>query len=170
MITRVYLRSVVFLLLLTAGSKVVMAFSDTGVLDAASPLFSLLPIRQLLCLVAGLEIAVACLIMRERERQWLAALGIAFLATCFAGYRLALWVTGFQGYCQCLGSISDALHLEPDEANSMALIILGYFFVGSYALLLKSWRSRMNPGKVLETSAAQHKESEVTKGPFDLLS
>ncbi len=135
MFTRVYFKSVVLLLLLTAGSKVFMVLSRTAILDEPSPLLDSVSNRQLVCLAAGLEVAVACLILSGRAKRRSAALAVAFLATCFASYRLVLWAIGFHGYCDCLGNLSDALHLSPDETNWIAGGILVYFLVGTCSIL-----------------------------------
>jgi hypothetical protein len=139
---RIYLKSAVFLLFVTAGGKLGMALGHAKVLDQPSPLFHDISYREFICLGAGLEIAVALYILLSREKLCFPAVGIACLSTSFVGYRLILWAIGFEGYCSCLGSLSDALYLSPEDSNSVAVAILIYLFLGSYGMLLAMWRGR----------------------------
>lgn len=136
MLVRIYLRSVAGLLLLTAAGKLVMAFGQARALDLASPVFGFLSNRELICLAAGLEVAVAVLLLFGRSALRVALWAVACLATAFLGYRFMLWATGFHGYCECLGNLSDGLSLRPEQAEAIAWGILMYFVVGSYGFLV----------------------------------
>jgi len=131
MITRVYLKSAVFLLLLTAGGKLLMGFGKVPVLEKAAPFFSFISNRTLLFIAVGLEVGVAMLILSGYRGRHMGLTAVGSLAALFLSFRLLLWVTGFQGYCGCLGSLSDVLHLAPREADRVATGILVYFLVGS---------------------------------------
>ncbi len=142
MITHVYLRSVVFLLGLTALGKLAMALGDVPLLEEQSPVLSLLSNRGLLISAALLELGVALFICRAREES-AALAAVAWLATLFVGYRAMLWVFHPQGSCHCLGNIAEVLRLSPAEANSAVLGLLAYFALGSCALLGRRWRGRL---------------------------
>lgn len=135
-LVKVYLTSVAALLVSTAVGKLVMALGKAGTLDLASPLFGFLSNRELICLAAGLELAVAVLLLFGRSGPRLSVWAVACLATAFLGYRCLLWVTGFHGYCQCLGNMTDGLGLAPGQAEGIAWGILLFFLVGSYGLLV----------------------------------
>lgn len=137
MLKAVYVRSVVFLLFLTAAGKLALALGNASVLDEPSPLLGFVRNWQLLCFAATLETTAASLALVAGSNTKLACLPIAMFATALAGYRAALWLTGFQGYCQCLGSLSEALGLSDHQANTIALAVAGYCFLGSYAILLE---------------------------------
>jgi hypothetical protein len=138
MFTRVYLKSVVLLLLLTAGGKLVMVFGDVPVLDKASPLIGFISNRTLLLVAGVLEIAVAILMLSGYGGTRMALLAVGALSALFLTFRLMLWATEFQGYCGCLGSLSVVLHLTPDEANRVATGILIYFLAGSWGFAFAS--------------------------------
>ena len=149
-LVRVYLTSVVALLILTAAAKLVMALGGAQALDLASPVFGFLSNRELICLAAGLELAVAVTMLRGRSEPRLGVGTVAGLATVFLGYRFLLWAKGFHGYCQCLGNISGGIGLAPARADAIAWGILLYFLGGSYGILL-ALRSRPAARKVPAT-------------------
>jgi hypothetical protein len=140
MLTRAYLKSAAFLLILTGVGKLVMAFGAAPVLDKPSPLLSFVSNRQLLLFAIGLEIAVAVLVLvlSRHVKAPFALASVAWLATVFLAYRAILAISGFQGYCDCLGSLGDALYLSPKAANWIAWGVLLYLLVGSYGLLTKA--------------------------------
>jgi len=59
----IFFKSVICLLFVTAGGKLAMAFGHAAVLNQPSPLLHLLSNRALLCLAAGIEIAVMLLVL-----------------------------------------------------------------------------------------------------------
>lgn len=137
---RVYLKSVAVSLLLTATGKLLMALGNARPLDMPSPIIGFLSNRELISLAAGSEVAIAILILSNLTGLRLALGAVAVLATVFVGYRLMLWLTGFHGYCDCLGNITDSLNLRPEQADRIALGMLLYFLVGSCTFLVGAWR------------------------------
>jgi hypothetical protein len=138
MITRIYLKGAAFCLIVTALGKVAMVFGNALVLGKPSPLFGFVSNRQMLLLAFGLEIAVAAVVLsRGVPRRWAVA-SVAWLATVFLAYRAIISISEFPEYCDCLGSLGDALYLSPKAANWIASGILIYLLVGSYGLLIKA--------------------------------
>jgi hypothetical protein len=114
-----------------------MAVGRAPLLEVPSPLFSFVSNRTFLLAAAAIESAVAALMLGTyRRRQVAAATAAAWLATSFGCYRLALWGTGFHGYCGCLGSLPALTHLSEKDADLIALGIVSYVLVGSYGILL----------------------------------
>ncbi|MGH7977270.1 MAG: hypothetical protein ACREC8_11490, partial [Limisphaerales bacterium] len=67
---------------------------------------------------------------------------IAWLATNFFIYRLGLIHIGYHKPCSCLGTLTDALHIPAQTADTAMKIILAYLLIGSYTALLWLWRQR----------------------------
>src|SRR5436190_12634681 len=86
-LTRVYLKSVAFLLLLTAVGKLILAFGDAKVIGEQNPAFGFLSNRQVLFLAAALELVVLGCLLMPRLRDQFGILMIAWLATVFFAYR-----------------------------------------------------------------------------------
>lgn len=154
-LVQVYLKSVVLLLTITAGAKVAMAFGKAPLLDIPSPLFGFASNRVLVALAAAIEITVAVSILAHRRKEVAAVTAVAWLATLFIGYRLALWGTGFHGYCDCLGSLPGLIHLSAQEANWIALGIVAYFFIGSYGILLRPLARRRKHEDPVSSAASE---------------
>jgi len=136
MVSKVYLKSAVTLLLLTAAGKAIGALGSAEVLTKPAPVFEFISNRYLLFLAAGLE-ALTALYVLSAPAQESALKAILGLATAFVAYRLALWSVDFQGYCNCLGWFADALHLGKESANRVAEGVLLYLLAGSYFSLLR---------------------------------
>jgi hypothetical protein len=136
MISRIYLKSVVLLLVLTACSKLVMALGSAPVLREPGPaIFDFVSNRSLLLLASALELAVAYLYLKGKSATVVLA-SVAGLASVFVAYRICLWLYDFHGYCDCLGSLTDTLNLNQQQAIMVSEGILAYLLVGSYALLI----------------------------------
>lgn len=106
--------------------------------------------KHLLAAVAVLEIVVATICFFGRSRGLAMSL-VAYLCTNFMLYRAGLWWIGWKQPCGCMGSLTDALHIKPETADNLALFLLLYMLVASYALLFMQWKGR---GKTLALSTA----------------
>jgi hypothetical protein len=83
--------------------------------------------------VVELGVAVICLFSKNQKVQ--AGL-IALLASNFLLYRFGLYWQGYHNICPCLGSLTDSLHIPPENADIVLKIILAYLLIGSYTSLL----------------------------------
>jgi hypothetical protein len=67
---------------------------------------------------------------------------VAWLGMNFAAYRIGLTWVNWKRPCNCLGNLTDALHIPPATADLVMKCILTYLLVGSCACLLWRWRQR----------------------------
>jgi hypothetical protein len=128
------------ILVVTGFAKVWSSFGDAKLLEFVDPLLGV-KFRYLLAVVGVLELIIAfvcCLPNRNLVSTGL----IAWLGTCFAIYRIALWLTEGPAPCPCLGNLTDKLNISPETANAVTITALIYFVTGSYALLIWRWRRR----------------------------
>jgi hypothetical protein len=88
---------------LTGLAKAFSAIGSAHALDAADPLIGI-PFRQLLLLVALVELFVAFFCLFTDKRQF-SLLAVAWLSTNFLVYRLGLWLIGWHHPCACMGSL-----------------------------------------------------------------
>ena len=90
-----------------------------------------------------IELAVALVCLLGRRARLQAGL-VAWLATNFVVYRLGLLWIGYHGPCRCLCSLTGALHISPETADSIMKVVLVYLLIGSYATLLWQWKRGQN--------------------------
>lgn len=127
------------ILLVTGLAKVTSAFGTAQVLQIADPIVGI-SLGHLMLLAGILELAVAgvCLFTSKQNL----GLGLtAWLATCFLAYRAGLWYMDWQKPCNCLGNLTDVLHIPPHAADVAMKIVLAYLLAGSYGSLLCLWKS-----------------------------
>jgi hypothetical protein len=140
---RGFMVSVGMLLLTTAAAKLVSAGGNARILQFPDPIFAI-PFRQVFWVVGGLELVVALICLFSNRARLQAGL-VAWLATSFVIYRLALNLSGYHSPCHCLGNLTDALHISPQAADTAMKIVLAYLLIGSYATLFWLWRQKRKP-------------------------
>ena len=102
----------------------------------------------MLLVAVVLELAVISVLVRPfRDSAKLVA--IVWLCSVFWTYRLGLAWIDFRGYCQCLGSMSDWLHISPTIADGMSKAILVVLTTGAIALLV--WELRQPTAENVKT-------------------
>jgi|APCry1669189204_1035204.scaffolds.fasta_scaffold05743_2 hypothetical protein len=123
--------------LVTGSAKILGSFGHAPILNFTEPV-SGLPFRLVMSAVGTLEIVLSpfCLLLLGSKRFALRL--VAWVATCFCVYRISLWFIGWKTPCQCMGSLTDALHLSPASADLLARVLLGYLLFGSYSILCYS--------------------------------
>ena len=94
--------------------------------------------------MAEVLVALACFSRRGDSRIKLGL--IAWMATNFLVYRIALWFIGWHHPCACMGSLAGALHLSDRAADNIMKGILAFLLIGSYLLLYLDWRARRAAG------------------------
>jgi hypothetical protein len=137
-VIRAYVFSAAGILAVAGVAKVWTAFSHIKYLVVVDPITGF-SYEKLMLLVGLFELVAAgfCLLNTVRRR----ALGlIAWLATCFLAYRVGYWWIGWRRPCGCMGSLSDALHIDLHTANTAMTIILAYLLIGSYGILFWLWK------------------------------
>lgn len=137
--TLIVLASSGLILGLTGVAKLWSALGTSRALIIADPLLGI-SYEHLLAVVAVIEIVAATLCFFGRSRE-VAVASVAYLSTNFLIYRIGLWWIGWKQPCGCMGSLTDALHIRPQTADHIALVLLIYMATASYALLFRQWRS-----------------------------
>jgi hypothetical protein len=134
---RVFFLSSGVTLAITGGAKLLSAGGSAIILQRLDPVFGI-SFRTLFCVVGICEMIVAALCLFSKRIVLQAAI-VAWMATSFGVYRLSLWWIGYQKPCQCLGSLTETLHISPTIADVTMKCILAYLIAGSYAALLWLW-------------------------------
>jgi hypothetical protein len=137
---RLFLYSVVVVLLLTAAAKFLSSFGSGTILLTRDPVTGF-RFKDIFRMVGGIEVVVA-LVCGFGKRIWLSAGLVAWLATSFLFYRLGLSLVGYHRPCSCMGNLTDVLRIPPESADTTMKIILAYLLIGSYAVLFWLWREK----------------------------
>jgi hypothetical protein len=144
MTTLNYAKGVLQVLLLTAAvSKLITAGSQSPALDQADPIMLYLSTRQVMLLVAVLELC--CLtVMWARRSLAIDSLILAFFAISFTAYRVAFAIGGYEISCNCFGKIWEALGLGTREILMVNYITYGTF-MAAYLLFLWQIKRTVRP-------------------------
>ncbi len=132
------------LLLITGVAKIVSALGTSPILANPDPIFGI-RLNYLLLSVGLIEMAIACFCLPRTTRS-LGLVLVAVISLQFLGYRIGLWLTDWRGYCSCLGSLTEAIHLSQRHADLLSQAILAYLLLGSIFLLARNRKRRTNPG------------------------
>lgn len=130
------------LLAVTGFAKIISYFGNERILYLDDPLYGF-PFRNLLLLAGVLEAFLAGICFFSKNAIT-AHLIVAFLATNFFVYRVALWCIGWHRPCNCLGNLTGALHISSHTADTIMKIVLAYLLIGSYGSLFWLWRQKRN--------------------------
>lgn len=128
------------ILAITGVAKLISAFGGALLLKYPDPIFKF-QFRHLLLAAGILEIAIAviCFVASQiRVSNYL----VAWFSTSLLSYRLGTWYLGWKRQCPCLGTLTDALHISPQSADTAMKIVLTYLLIVSYASLLWLWWQR----------------------------
>jgi hypothetical protein len=128
------------LMCISAIAKIIGASGKAPIIHMPDPIFAI-PISYVLQSVAGLELVIAFVCFFGNRLKWQAA-SVACLSSNFLAYRFGLFLLGYHKPCNCLGSITESLHISERTADSAAKIIIAYLLLGSYATLFWLWRQR----------------------------
>lgn len=133
-----FIHAAVTILAFTGIAKVWSAFGRTKLLGVDDPITGI-QFGHLILTVGILELVIAGICLFGKSQRLPLGL-IAWLATNFVVYRLGLWWMGWKKPCNCLGNLTDALHISPQLADNIMKVILVYLLIGSYGLLFWQWR------------------------------
>lgn len=131
-----FVKSAVFVFVITAGLKLLAATGEHGLLGAKDPLFTFVTTRQLMILTAVLEIGLVVLLTRPIEIVNKLLL-IGAIASSFAFYRVVLLLIGYTGPCACLGSLTAWMGLTDAQVMILTGAIAAYLLFGSYICLCR---------------------------------
>lgn len=139
-----FIRSAGAILVLTGIAKVWSALGTSKFLAVVDPIIGLKFWGVMLVVgVAEIVIALVCCLSK---RQSLALGLVAWMSTSFVTYRAGLWWMDWHRPCNCLGNLTDALHISPQSADSIMKVVLAYLLIGSYGLLIWHWWQRRRIG------------------------
>ncbi len=131
------------ILAVTGIAKVWSGLGDSKLLAVIDPIIGI-KFGQLMLVVGAAEIVIALVCFFSR-RQTLALVLVAWMSTNFVVYRLGLWWMDWHRPCNCLGNLTDALHLSPQTADNIMKVLLAYLLIGSYGLLIWRWKQGREP-------------------------
>lgn len=130
---KAYLKIATVILVITALAKLSSVAGSSQLLSVADPVLGTSFSTSLL-FAAAIELIVAAICLFRSAVDGLVA--VAWLSTVFLTYRVALWWTGWQKPCSCLGNLTDALHISPELADNVMKGLLAFMFIGSVSLLI----------------------------------
>jgi hypothetical protein len=157
-----FLWSAAVIVFVTAALKVITALGDATILARRDPLFWFLTNRQVLVLASVLELFVIGILSSKRANRFWKIAAVAWLATSFVGYRVHLWSIGFQGGCNCAGSLGEWLNISSKTMNQLMRFQLAFLFIGSYAFLALELKVGFRP-KGRSNRERQQDEREPSK-------
>ncbi|MEI2725877.1 MAG: hypothetical protein V9H26_20885 [Verrucomicrobiota bacterium] len=131
------------ILAITGIAKIWSGLGNSKFLAVVDPIIGI-KFGQLMLLVGLAEIVIA-LVCFFSKRQTLALGLVAWMSTNFVVYRLGLWWMHWHRPCNCLGNLTDALHISPQTADNIMKALLAYLLIGSYGLLIRQWRLGNRP-------------------------
>jgi hypothetical protein len=134
---RIFIFSAGLLLFVTAVAKLTSSAGAAKILAESDPIFSI-SFRHVFWVVGMIELIIALVCLLGRRLQLQVRL-LAWLATSFLFYRLALIWIDYHRPCSCLGNLTDALHVSPKTADVAMKFMLGYLLIGSYTGLIWCW-------------------------------
>ena len=137
-LARKFILSAGAILFITGVAKIWTGFGSSKFLAVIDPIFGI-KFGQLMLAVGVAEIVIALVCFFSR-RQTLALGLVAWMSTNFVVYRLGLWWIDWHRPCNCLGNLTDALHLSPQAADNIMKAVLAYLLVGSYGLMFWRWQ------------------------------
>lgn len=129
-----------FLLLMAAAGKLISSFGNAQILSNPDPILRF-SFKSIFLAIGAIELVLASICMLKGKFVLKAGL-IAWLATAFFVYRLGLAFVGYHKPCSCLGNLTDALHIQPQVADTAMKVILAYLLIGSYSILFWLWRQK----------------------------
>jgi len=131
---------------ITGIAKVWSGLGDSKFLTVVDPIVGI-KFGHLMLAVGVAEVAIA-LVCFFSKSQTLALGLVAWMSTNFVVYRLGLWWMDWHRPCNCLGNLTDALHISPQAADNIMKVLLAYLLIGSYGLLFLHWQcNRAAPEK-----------------------
>ncbi len=128
------------LLWVTGAAKIVSAFGPSQIFLLKDPVF-LIPFKHLFLAIGSLELLAAGFLFFS-SNVLIANCLIAWLATGFIIYRIAIAWLGFEKPCPCLGSFTELLHLSPQLVDWVLGFVAMFLFLGSWIALARLWRVR----------------------------
>src|SRR5205085_8891716 len=122
----------------TGAAKCLSALGSQELLVLKDPLF-LISNRALLLSAGIVELLLAAYLLASKD-SLMGLKAIAFLTSLIAIYRLGLVLLRTTKPCGCLGTLTQAIHLSPENADRIMKTILCFMAIGSITFLIKHFR------------------------------
>lgn len=133
-LSRWFIVSASCIFLITGLAKLGSLFGTNPEFSKADPVIGI-PLRYPMLLAGILECAVSVASLRFKSDFKVGLSLIAWLASTFAVYRLALLSVQIGMPCNCAGKLPSLLHIPPIFADWTIMLLLVYMLLGSYVLL-----------------------------------
>jgi hypothetical protein len=117
----------------TGLAKIWSAFGNAPILLTSKPIFNV-PFWEAFLVAGILEVLVAVVCFTKAPSRSVAWL-LIWLGASFLVYRMGLIWVGYRRPCPCLGTLVDAIHLNPTVANMAMMISLSYIILGGIWVL-----------------------------------
>jgi len=144
------------ILVFTSAAKVISAFGNAHVLHTGGPIMQM-SYRHMFLFVGAIELAIGLICFLSKSTQVNCGL-LALLSTNFLIYRCGLVWIGFDKPCDCMGNLTESLHIPYSVADNAMKVILAYLLLGSYTGLF--WFSRQRH----KSASFAHKPAEIASG------
>ena len=125
-------------LTISGFAKLISAGGGARILQNTDPIFGM-RFRYVFLFVATIELIIAGVCFFGK-RPGIQNGSVAWISSSFLSYRIGLFMVGYHKPCQCLGNLTDALHVSPQAADTAMKIVLAYLLIGSYSSLFWLWR------------------------------
>jgi hypothetical protein len=119
------------LLLIVSVGKFYSAINPPMSLLEAEPVFRI-SLRTLFIIAASTEgvVGVLCLL---RAPGIATSLLILWLSCLFLSYRFALYLLGYNGPCNCMGELTERLHISSSTGDMIMRVLLLFMLLGGIA-------------------------------------
>ena len=158
--SRLFILSVGVLLFVTGTAKIVSALGKTEVLVMPDPIFNI-PYNYFLMSIGLIELIVAIFCLTSANKN-LALVLVAVLSMNILAYRTGLRFIHWRGYCPCMGTLFQTIHLSRYQADFLMRSVVLYLTAGSFYFLASSWWAckirgfahKLNKLKLVTTSSS----------------
>jgi len=121
-------------LLATAPAKLFSSLGSSKILTMDDPIFTV-HFRTVFVAAGALEggIGIYCLFSK---RVWRPLVLIAYVSGLLILYRVGLLIVHYHSPCPCMGTLTDALHISPANADLAMKWLLAFLTIGSCGSLV----------------------------------
>lgn len=144
---RSFMISAVCVFIFSAVAKMSSLLSHSAVLDVPSPLIIAVSQRWVLAAACGVDVVAVVVLLSGRLNTLQSSMLILWICLLFTSYRIALWGSGFEGYCKCLGNTPVILGLSEGQAELLAKGMLTWLVGGACWVLWYEWELRRRQGE-----------------------
>lgn len=137
---RLFILSAGVILFVTGAAKIVSALGKTEVLVMPDPIFNI-PYNYFLMSIGSVEliIAISCFMSANKNNKSFALMLVVVFSMNILAYRAGLRFIHWGGYCPCLGTLFQTIHLSRYQADFLMRSVVLYLTVGSFFFLVSSW-------------------------------